>query len=160
MGCIEMLKSEESEKLLKEMHQKKQEIGRISIQWQWQCFESLGIDHKFGVSQLGKVNSRFAADREMTTAMLRFQETCQITCWKVMGAPTKGREEVIEDLDEIVTHLKGMSMGEKKALMRDMMPKIQQLQQQGHATNPMEVLENLDTKQDRKKYYMMTLMRQ
>ena len=78
----------------------------------------------------------------------------------MMGAPTKGREEVIEDLDEIVTHLKGMSMGEKKDLMRDMMPKIQQLQQQGHATNPMEVLENLDTKQDRKKYYMMTLMRQ
>jgi hypothetical protein len=59
-----------------------------------QVFESLGIENKFGVQQLALIKTRFADDTPVMTAMLRFQEHCQITCWKVMGAPVAGREEV------------------------------------------------------------------
>jgi hypothetical protein len=117
--CCAMLQSEETTDLLQKAAEAQRDIGRLSIQWQWQVFESLGIENKFGVQQLGQIKSRFADDTQVITELMRFQETCQITCWKVMGAPTAGREEVLEDIEGIVLQLKGMSMVDKKDLMRE-----------------------------------------
>jgi len=68
--------SDESHGLLQAVGDK-QKAGALSVQWQRQMLEHLGIEMDFGCGQLSHVPHRFAADAEVMNAFQAFQQTCQ-----------------------------------------------------------------------------------
>ena len=51
-ACNAMLMSAETVALIGEAQRNKEDFGQMSIAWQWQVFESLGIEHELGVRSL------------------------------------------------------------------------------------------------------------
>ncbi len=74
--CAETLLSEESINML-EACSSLQEIGQLSVSWQREMLEHLGVQMDFGCKRLGEVPQRFDADTEVMEAFKAFQIACQ-----------------------------------------------------------------------------------
>jgi len=86
--CKEMLISEESTELLAACDTL-DDIGRLSVQWQRELLEHLGVEMNHGCQALGEVPGRFSDDRKVLEAFHEFQMACQSSCQDAMKKKSK-----------------------------------------------------------------------
>jgi hypothetical protein len=154
--CGKMLLSSETAALIAEAKEAKEDFGQLCVNWQWQVFESLGIDYELGVRTLNMIPQEYASDLSMKTELVRFQQLCQVSVMKGTGMDTSVHERMLEGIESIVQEVCRMTMEDKKRLITRIVPKLQSLSQQ---YPPMEIMKHLDSEEDRRDYFTMVCMK-
>ncbi|GAB5372533.1 hypothetical protein AAMO2058_001673800 [Amorphochlora amoebiformis] len=74
--CQKELLSEDTIKMLKEAKAKGQNIGLLSVQWQREIFEHIGVHQDWGVECLNRIAFTHAKDKEVMQNMMKFTKLC------------------------------------------------------------------------------------
>jgi len=76
-NCSEMLRSEESAKLLREAFNRGEDLQKLSIRWQREMIEHLGYEQEFGVNSMMLIPLYYGNDQRLLMEMQLFQQACQ-----------------------------------------------------------------------------------
>ena len=74
--CAEMLLSEQTKTILDKCTSM-QEVSTLSVQWQRELLEHVGVEMDFGCKQLGNTPARFPDDKDVLKAFNEFVSACQ-----------------------------------------------------------------------------------
>lgn len=83
--CAEVLTSDESVTLLSKCCPDMQALSNLSVTWQRELLEHVGVDMDHGCRALGEVPMRFQQDNEVIKAFQAFQQACGTSAQKAVG---------------------------------------------------------------------------
>lgn len=89
--CVEMLMDEESVELLSQC-EGMNEIGQLSVGWQRELLEHLGVEQDYGCRKLGEVPHRFGDDPEVMQNFAKFQQACSQSAQAAMKLKMLSKE--------------------------------------------------------------------
>jgi len=101
----EMLFSAESLKLLRAAGSQSAG-GKLSVQWQRELLEHVGVQMDHGCQMLGMVPHRYGSDKEVLEAFNGFASACQSSMEKALTAPVPGQEEAGSDATDLASKVK------------------------------------------------------
>ena len=108
-AAVTMLTSEESQALLGKADGP-QEAGALSVTWQRELLEHLGVEMNFGCAQLGLASKRFENDAKVMKAMYTFQTTCQTSIQQALLARAQAEARQALAADHAVNGLEALEL--------------------------------------------------
>jgi len=75
--CVETLNSWETRKLLQEATKEGRDAGALSVAWQREIFEAVGIEQELGVMTLNRLQFEFPDDKGLFLMMKNWMNACQ-----------------------------------------------------------------------------------
>eukprot|EP00465_Bigelowiella_longifila_P015607 CAMPEP_0185256090 /NCGR_PEP_ID=MMETSP1359-20130426/5165_1 /TAXON_ID=552665 /ORGANISM="Bigelowiella longifila, Strain CCMP242" /LENGTH=321 /DNA_ID=CAMNT_0027840437 /DNA_START=36 /DNA_END=1001 /DNA_ORIENTATION=+ len=106
--CNSMLTSKESVSILKHAKREGKNPGMISVKWQREIFESIGVEQNYGVESLNRIAIDFPRDKELQMQMMKFAKNCAELIRKV---DPEGTKRALEAQKKKMEELKRRQMG-------------------------------------------------
>jgi hypothetical protein len=126
----------------------KQEAVNVTTEIQEELFFKMGVDPKFGIDCLGKVNVVYANDRDLMIQFYQFVSREEMACEEAELGPeafARKTEEVKKFQQQqmrTLQQLRGLPVGEQQAVLQGLQAKMHEAQSSGgSAMTPQEIQE-------------------
>ncbi|KAG0614166.1 hypothetical protein M758_6G155700 [Ceratodon purpureus] len=138
----------ETKNRLAEAISDKQEAVNVTTEIQEELFLKMGVDPKFGIESLGKVNIVYADDRDLMIQFYQFVSAEEMACEEAELGPeafARKMEEVKKSQQQqmgMLRQLRGIPVDEQQAFLQELQSKMHEAQSEsGAAMTTQEIQE-------------------
>lgn len=141
-----VLDQPETKRRIADAVQAKQEAVNVTTEIQEELFLKMGVDPKFGIDCLGKVNTVYANDRDLMIQFYQFVSREEMACEEAELGPeafARKMEEVKkfqQQQMDMLQQLRGIPVDQQQAVIQGLQAKMHEAQSSGGAAmTPQEI---------------------